>query len=136
MWGYVALFFGAVIFLIDLYFVYISFGFCKRYCARTKGYLVNTTQHKDIYVGGKSGKFYRRYLDYVYVYRVSGKEFRISGGVPGVKSDISRVVDIIYQKKNPQLAYINRLTFPMQPIVALLLSLLWIMLIVCGLFLI
>ncbi len=132
MWGYVTLFFGAIIFLLDLYLVYISLGFRKTHCKKCKGYLIKTLQHKDVYVGGKSGKFYKRYLEYTYVYQVNEKEYRIFGGVPGIKSNISHVVDIRYQKKNPRFAYIYRLTFPIQPILALLLFPIWIILVVCG----
>lgn len=136
MWGYVVLFAGTSIFLIDLYFVCISFGFRKTQCGKCKGYLTNIVQQRDVYVGVKSGRFYKHYLDYVYVYRISGKEYRISGGVPGMKSNVRQVVDITYQKKNPKFAYIDRLTFPIQPIVALTLCPLWVMLIVFGFLLI
>ena len=136
MLGYVALFVGIVIFFFDVYFIFLSAGFRKKHCAKCKGYLVNTIQHKNYYSGGKAGKFYKRYLDYDYVYRVNRKEYHISGGVSGVKSNMSQVVDIVYQKKNPKLAYIHRLTFPIQPIIALLLFPLCVMLVICGIILI
>jgi hypothetical protein len=75
-------------------------------------------------------------LEYVYVYRVNGTEYRISGGIPGTKGSMNSSVDIIYQKSNPKLAYIKKLTFPIQPIIAILLFPLWIMIVMCGIFLI
>ena len=125
-----------MIFFFDAYFIFLSAGFRKKHCAKCKGYLVNTIQHENYYSGGKAGRFYKRYLDYDYVYRVNRKEYHISGGVPGVKSNMSQVVDIVYQKKNPKLAYIHRLTFPIQPIIALFLFPLCVTLIICGIFLI
>ena len=136
MLGHVALFVGMIIFLADVYFVFVSIRFRKSQCKRCRGYLVNTVQRKNHYSGGKAGRIYKNYSDYDYVYRVDGKEYHICGGVPGVKGNISRVVDIVYQKKNPKLAYIHRLTFPIQPIIAVLLSPLWIALTACGIFLI
>ena len=134
--GYAALFVGIVIFFFDVYFIFLSAGFRKKHCAKCKGYLVNTIQHKNYYSGGKAGRFYKRYLDYDYVYRVNRKEYHISGGVPGVKGNMSQVVDIVYQKKDPKLAYIYRLTFPIQPIIALLMFTLCVMFVICGIFLI
>ncbi|MBR7161154.1 MAG: hypothetical protein IKD07_01940, partial [Clostridia bacterium] len=69
-------------------------------------------------------------------YRVNGTEYRISGGIPGTKGNIRSAVDIIYQKNNPQFAYIDKLTFPVQPIIAILLFPLWAMIVICGIFLI
>lgn len=136
MWRYIVVFVGIVLFLLDVYFVYTSLGFRKSKCNKCKGYLTNTIQHKNHYVGGKAGRFYTHYLDYVYVYRVNETAYRIFGGIPGTKGNIGSSVDIIYQKKNPKLAYINKLTLPIQPIVAILLFPLWIMIVICGIFLI
>ena len=132
MWGYIVILIGIVFFLIDAYLVYVSLGFRKSTCKTCKGYLDNVTRHKDHYAGGKAGRFYKSYLDYVYVYRVNGQEYRISGGVPGAKENLPSSVDIVYQQKNPKLAYIKKLTFPIQPIVALLLLPLWILLVILG----
>ena len=136
MLGYMAIFVGSVLFFLDVYFIYISLGFRKTKCAKCKGYLASTNQHKNHYVGGKSGRFYKHYLDYVYVYRVNGTEYHISGGISGTKGNIRSAVDIIYQKNNPKLAYINKLTLPIQPIIAISLFPLWVMIVICGIFLI
>ena len=136
MLGHVVLFVGIILSLAEIYFIFISIGFRKKQCKRCRGYLINTIQHKNHYSGGKCGRFYKSYLDYDYIYRVNGKEYHISGGVPGVKSNISQVVDIVYQKKNPKFAYIHRFTFPIQPIIALLLFPLCVMFVICGIFLI
>ena len=136
MWGYVAICVGIALFFLDVYLVYISLGFRKNKCNKCKGYLASTSQYRNHYAGGKAGRFYKHYLEYVYVYRVNGTEYRIFGGIPGTKENMNSSVDIIYQKRNPKLAYIKKLTFPIQPIVAILLFPLWIMIVMCGIFLI
>ena len=136
MLGYVAICVGTALLFLDVYLVYISLGFRKNNCNKCKGYLASTTQYHNHYVGGKIGKFYKDYLEYVYVYRVNGTEYRISDGNPGTKGNMNSSVDIIYQKNNPKLAYIKELTFPIQPIIAILLFPLWVMMEMCGIFLI
>ncbi len=134
--GYILLIVGIIIFIIDVYLFFISLNFAKKRCGKCKGFLLNTVQQKNVYVGGKSGRFYKHYLNYVYIYRVNGKEYRISGGVSGTKDNISSTADVIYQKNNPKFAYIKNLTLPIQPILALIICPVWIMLMVCGFILI
>ena len=134
--GYVTIAVGLLLFLLDLYFFLVSLGFRKNRCQKCKGYLMDTTQYKDFYSGGKSGRFYKRYIDYTYVYRVDGKQYFVSDGNPGTKGNLPRTVDVIYQKNHPEFAYIKNLTFPEQPIFAAALCPLWIMLTVCGFLLI
>ncbi|MBQ3490049.1 MAG: hypothetical protein IJA86_05635 [Clostridia bacterium] len=134
--GYAAIVIGAVIFLMDLYFLFISLRFRKTRCEKCKGYLENTIQYKNVWRGGKTGKFYKRFIDYTYVYRVNGKQYYISSGNPGEKENPARVVDVIYQKNHPEFAYIKGLTFPDQPVVAAILCPLWIFLTICGFLLI
>ena len=99
--GYIALFLGALILFIDVYLIYISIGFRKKNCHKCKGYLISSTQHKDKYIrtGRFSGRFYKRYLDFAYSYRVDGNQYTVSSGAPGGKENINSVVDVIYQKK-------------------------------------
>ncbi len=132
MWGYVSIGIGITVLLFDLYLAWISWGFRKNNACKCKGYLANTLQHKNVHVGGKGGRFYKHYLDYEYVYRVYGKEYRLSGSVPGTKANLRQSVDIVYQKRKPQHAYIRDLTIPYQPITALLLCPIWIGLIILG----
>lgn len=130
--GIITLLIGICIFLIDMYLLFVSIGFRKKNCHKCKGYLIDSVQYKDTYVGGKAGRVYKHYLDYSYGYKVNGKEYTVSGGVPGTKVNMKSVVDVIYQKSNPKYAYIYRLTIPMQPIIAVLLCPLWIAVCVLG----
>ena len=134
--GYLAIAIGTAVFLLDLYFLFVSLGFRKNRCEKCKGYLGNTVQYKDVWRGGKTGRFYKHFVDYVYVYHVDGEQYYISDGNPGVKGELKRVVDVIYQKKHPKFAYIKGLTFPEQPIVAAVLCPFWIFITVCGFLLI
>lgn len=123
---------GVLIFLLDAYFVYVSVGFGEKHCLKCKGYLNRTTQHKNKYVGNLTGRIHKNFVNYEYSYTVNGKTYHISGGVPGKENDLSRVVDITYQKRNPRYSYVKNLTFPIQPAVAAALCPLWIILVVCG----
>lgn len=130
--GIITLLIGISIFLIDMYLLFVSIGFRKKNCCKCKGYLIDSVQYKDKYVGGKAGRFYKRYLDYTYRYKVNGKDYTVSGGVPGTKANMNSVVNIIYQKSNPKYAYIHNLTIPMQPIIVALLCPLWIAACILG----
>ena len=133
MLGYVSLSLGAIIFLIDLYLLFASLGYRKKNCRKCKGYLDDTTQLKNVYIGGKAKRFYKRWLEYTYTYSVGGKRYRISGGVPGVRNNVKNIVDIVYQTKNPKRAYIDRLTFPLlEPVFFFILLPLWIIFVICG----
>lgn len=131
MWGYIILLIAIIVLLIDLYFAFVSIEFLKKRCGKCKGYLVRTIQHKNIYI---RRHFYRHYLDFVYVYRVNEKEYNLAGRVPATKSMVRSVVEVIYQKKNPKLAYIKNLTIPNQPIISILLCPAWIILVVLGVY--
>ena len=134
--GYVAILIGVVIFSLDLYFLWVSLGFRKSQCGKCKGYLSNTTQYKDVIRrGGKTGRFYKRFKDYSYVYRADGKQYSVSCGDPVTKGNLPRTVDVIYQKNHPEFSYIKDLTFPEQPIVAIMLCPLWIFLMAAGILL-
>ena len=132
MMGYVVIGIGGIIFLIDLYFLFVSLGFRKNNVKKCKGYLENTIQYHDVWRGGKSGRFYKHFIDCTYVYRVDGKPYYISDGNPGTKGERKRVVDVIYQKNHPEFSYMKGLTFPEQPIVAAVLCPFWVFMAIWG----
>ena len=120
--------------IIDIYLFNRSLGYRRHLCGKCKGYLWETKQLKNVYIGRKYAGFYKRYIEYVYVYRVDGKEYFIDGSGPGTKNGLRNCVDIIYQKKKPQRAYISDMTFPIESVYACLLCPLWIILIICVIF--
>ena len=128
------LFIAVGVLLIEVYLFNRSLGFRRHLCGKCKGYLKETKQLKDVYIGVRYARFYKRYIEYVYVYRVDGKEYFLDGGVPGTKNGLRNCVDIIYQKKKPQRAYISDMDFPIESVYACLLCPLWIILIICVIF--
>ena len=108
MWGYIVLFVGIIIFLFDLYFAFISFGFFKKGCKKCKGYLVHTVRRKNIY---KRRFFYKNYLNFVYVYCVNGKEYHISEGVPGKKVILVQLLMLSIKKRIQSLRIFGILLF-------------------------
>ncbi len=121
--------------IIDIYLFNRSLGYRRHLCGKCKGYLKNTIQLKNVYLPSSSfARFYKRYIEYVYVYRVDGKEYFLDGGNPGTKKVLRNCVDIIYQKRKPERAYISDMTFPVESVYACLLCPLWIILIICVIF--
>ena len=136
MLKYILLVIGGCVLLVDLYFAFISFGFRKTNCGKCKAFLKKTVQKKGFYVGRLAGRYYKNYLLYVYVYQVNGKEYRLSGGVPGTKGELKPVETVIYQRNCPKYAYLSQINFPIQPVVSLLLCPFWIVMICCAIFLV
>ena len=130
--GSLSLVVGTALFVVTVYLLLVSLGFRKGQCSKCKGYLTATTHHKNKYVGGKRGRFYKHYSDYVYEYRVNGQTFTISGGIPGTKSNLNHAVEVIYQKRRPQYAYIRKLTLPVQPLLLLFSIPLCVLFLLCG----
>ena len=125
---------GIAVLLTDIYLFYRALCYHRHLCGKCKGYLKDTKQLKDVYIGFKAGRFYKRYIEYVYVYRVDGKEYFVDGGVPGTKNVLRNCVDVIYQKKKPQRAYISDLYGPMEGTYVCLLCPVWLLFIICGIF--
>ncbi len=120
---------GFILFVAEVYLLFLSLNFRKSRCSKCKGYLKTTQKRQNVYI---RRFFYKNYVEYTYEYRVNGNLYSISGGVSGVKGDLKTVVDIRYQTKNPKLAYIHQLTIPMQPIVLVLLFPILLIFLVCG----
>lgn len=133
--GVIFLLIGVVLFLAEIPLFLIFVGFRNGNCCRCNGYLKKEKHEKNKYVGAKCGRFYKDYIEYVYVYNVNGKEYTISGGAPGKTGDLPGNVKVIYQKSKPKYAYINKLTLPIQPIVFALLLPICAAFIVCGILL-
>lgn len=118
---YVLLLFGAIVFVTAAAFLIISIGFRRSNISKTNGFLERTNRKQNVYIGGKTGKRYKSWLDYTYVYRVDGKQYTVSGGTPGKPDQLKTTVTVIYQKKHPGFSYIKGITFPIQPVIAVLL---------------
>ena len=119
--AYAFCFLGVITLVLSLVFAVISIGFRRSNTSITKGYLKKTNHRRNVYVGGKSGRWYKNWLDYSYSYRVDDKQYTVSGGIPGKPDNIKSSVTVIYQKNHPDLSYIQDLTFPIQAVIAVLL---------------
>lgn len=104
--------------------VVILYGFRKGNTKKTNGYLNEVKHEKNVYVGRKSGRFYKHWVSYTYTYHVNEKSYSVSGGSSGKPDNIQRTVRIIYQKKKPKYAYAENHTFPNQIVYAILFGIL------------
>ena len=126
---------SVVIFAVEVWLLCISLHFRSKYCGKCKGYLRQQKHTKDVRVGLYSTRYIKNLLDFVYTYRVNGVEYHIKSSTAGKHGDIPMMVDVVYQTKNPQRAYIKtyNLTFPMQPGVCVILLPFFVLFLVCGL---
>ncbi len=78
-------------------------------CKKCKGVLRRQEHIRNAVLGRHffSKTIVKNYLKFVYVYQVDGKEYLIDSGLPGKKGDLPTVVDVVYQTKKPQRAYIK-----------------------------
>lgn len=120
----VILIIGIALLCLSLYLLYVTLGFRKGKTAKCKGYLEEVTHRKNVYRGRSQGGFYKNYVWYVYVYKVNGKKYRISGGVPGVKGNLSNTVTVVYQKRNPKFAHLDGMPFPVEAVMTIVFFLL------------
>ena len=118
---YVFLLLGAISFSLAFIFLMIAIGFRHSTTSKTNGYLERINRKQNVYIGGISGRWYKSWLDYTYIYRVDGKQYTVSSGTPGKPNNMKTVVAVIYQKKHPDFSYIKGITFPVQPIIAVML---------------
>lgn len=121
---------GILLLIIAFYNFIVFVGFRKNNVKKVNGYLQSTKSEKNVFKGGRNGRWHKNWVNYVYSYRVAGKKYTISGGVGGTKQNLNTTVKVVYQKKHPQKAYIKNLTFPMQIIYAVLVLVIALMLVI------
>lgn len=123
---------GVVMMILSMRFLYISLHFLKSKTSQTLGFLASSEHKRNVYKGGKAGRFYKDWMEYSYNYRVNGKEYEISCSNSGKPANIARVVTVTYQTKRPKYAYIKGLTFPLQPVASAVLFVFAAVFIICG----
>lgn len=97
--------------------------------AKCHGYLRNRQYSKEKWVVKRKVK---DWVDYAYTYTVDGELYFIEDGIHGKNENIPKTVTVIYQKKNPKRAYIERMTFPTEPLFAVFTGFFALLLLVCG----
>ena len=97
--------------------------------AKCHGYLRNRQYSKEKWVVKRKVK---DWVDYAYTYTVDGELYFIEDGVPGKNENIPKTVTVVYQKKHPEWAYIENMTFPSEPVFAVLAGLFALLFLVGG----
>ena len=110
---------GIVLLLFAIHNLIVFIGFRKSNIENTNGYLTETIGEKNVYKGGRNGRWHKNWVNYFYSYRVNGISYIIEGGCSGTKQGLRTSVKIIYQKKHPKRAYIKGMTIPMNIIYAI-----------------
>ena len=106
---------GAGLGVLALHLLRIWSRYRPPHSAKCHGYLRNRQYSKEKWVVKRKVK---DWVDYAYTYTVDGELYFIEDGIHGKNESIPKTVTVIYQKKNPKRAYIERMTFPTEPLFA------------------
>ena len=88
--------------------------------AQVRGYLKETNYQKNVYRGGKSGKFYKHMTDCVYTYRVDNVPYEVKMSLAQQPHRAPKTVMVTYQKKHPKRSCIgNDITYLFSGFIAL-----------------
>ena len=106
-----------ILLILFVYLLYVSIGYRRSNLSKIRGYREKVTHRKNYYRGKH---FYKNYCEYLYVYRVNGKEYFKDGSFSGKPDGAPNTVTIKYQKNNPKHSYIYRMGIPMEPILCVM----------------
>ena len=99
---------SALLLYASVWSLWVFFHFKPKYCSKCKGFLRKEQYFEKRKVGSYySDEYTKDWLDSVYVYKIDGKEYSVSGGAHGKKGSSPCTVDIVYQTKNPKRAYVK-----------------------------
>lgn len=100
---------GAGLGVLTMYLLWVWSRYRPPHSGKCRGYLRNQQYSKEKWIAKRKVK---DWVDYAYSYTVDGKLYFIEDGVHGKNENIPRTVTVIYQKKHPKRAYIEKMTFP------------------------
>ena len=123
---------GCILLAFGARYAYISLLFLKKQTGEARGFRVSCEHQRNVYKGGKSGRWYSHWVKCAFLYQVSGEEYTVSCERPGKPCDIRKTVWVVYLKKYPKFAYIKDLSFPWQYIVAPMLLVFGALFLACG----
>ena len=96
----------------------ISLRYRKGRALRTNAYLEKTEYTPKINCHSRTGLYVRCQTKARYVYRVEGKQYSIERVFDNVTpGELKRTVKVIYQPCHPSRAYLEKLTFPSEPVI-------------------
>ncbi len=98
---------------LSLYFLWVWSRYRPPHSGKCYGYLRNQQYAKEKWIAKRKVK---NWVDYVYTYTVDGKLYFIKDGVHGKNENLPKSVTVVYQKKHPKRAYIEKMTFPHEPV--------------------
>ena len=127
--GIVGIAIGAGLGVLALRLLWVWSRYRPPHSGKCHGYLRNRQYSKEKWVAKRKVK---DWVDYAYTYTVDGELYFIEDGVHGKNESIPKTVTVIYQKKHPKRAYIERMTFPTEPVFAVLAGFFALLFLVCG----
>ena len=117
---------------LTLYLLWVRSRYHPPHGGKCRGYLRNQQYFKHKWIGGLNKTKVRDWVDYVYAYTVDGVLYFVEGGTHGKNENIPKTVTVIYQKKHPKRAYIERMTFPGEPVYAVFTGFFALLFLICG----
>ena len=93
---------GTITLIISIVLFVIHSKYRPGKSAQVRGYLKETNYQKNVYSGGKSGKFYKYMTDCVYTYRVDNVPYEVKMSIPQQPHHAPKSVMVTYQKKTSQ----------------------------------
>ncbi|MBE6653022.1 MAG: hypothetical protein E7610_06375 [Ruminococcaceae bacterium] len=130
--GIVGIAIGVGLGVLTLRLLWVWSRYRPPHSAKCNGYLRNRRYSKEKWIGHYHKRKVKDWVDYAYTYTVDGELYFIEDGVHGKNENIPKTVTVIYQKKHPKRAYIERMTFPTEPVFAVFAGFFALLFWVCG----
>ena len=96
----------------------VSLRYRRDKVIRANAYLGKTEYHPKINSHSRSGLYVRCQTKARYIYRVEGKQYSIERVFDNVTpGNLKRTEKVLYQPRHPSRAYLEKLTFPNEPVI-------------------
>ena len=118
IYGYICLAVGMLFLAAAIRYLIVCLGFRKDRVKHTGAYLERTEHEGNHRFHSRSGEFIHDITTAHYSYTVDGKKYTIERTVSNVKPHhFPPMLQVIYQPKHPDRAYLKDLTFPAEPFI-------------------
>lgn len=96
----------------------VSLRYRRDKVIRANAYLDKTEYRPEINSHSRSGLYVRCQTKARYIYRVEGKQYSIERVFDNVTpGNLKRTEKVLYQPRHPSRAYLEKLTFPNEPVI-------------------